>query len=79
VRVAHGGVNFSELNFSSTTDPVALYHDAILKEDIFLVGAGASYQLTNSLAASLSARFFAYGRNTQNASVIALGFVFSPL
>lgn len=78
-RIAHGGVNFSELDFLSTTDEAALYHDAILKEDIVLAGAGAAYQLTNSLGVSLSGRAFVYGKNTQNASVLALGLVFSPL
>jgi len=77
-RITHGGVNFSELDFRMMTDEV-LYHDAILKEDIYLVGAGVSYELTNSLGVSLSGRYFVSGKNTQNASVIALGVTWSPL
>jgi hypothetical protein len=54
-----------------------MYHDAIFAEDIFLVGGGVGYQLSNALAASLSARLFVTG--TQNASVLALGVTWSPL
>jgi hypothetical protein len=78
MRLTHGGVNFSELNFT-TPDDRTLYHDAILKEDIFLVGGGVGYQLTNALGVSLGARFFVAGQNTQNASVIALGLAWTPL
>jgi hypothetical protein len=77
-RVPHGGVNFSELNFGTTTDEV-MYHDAILKEEIVLVGAGLGYQLTNALGVNLGGRLFVTGKNTQNASVLALGLVWSPL
>jgi hypothetical protein len=77
-RITHGGVDFSEVNFASGDD-VALYHDPILKESIYLVGAGASYQLTNSLGVSLAAGFFVAGANTQNANVFALGLTWSPL
>ena len=82
-RVAHGGVNFSEVNFNDINMPspasdVPKYHDAILKENIVLVGGGLGYQLTDSLGASLSARLFVAGSNTQNASVLALGMTWSP-
>ncbi|HWU90165.1 MAG TPA: hypothetical protein VN253_23035 [Kofleriaceae bacterium] len=77
-RKAHGGVDFSEINFQ-TMNNTALYHDAILKEDIILVGGGIGYQISNALAASLSARFFLDGTNTQNASVFALGITWSAL
>jgi hypothetical protein len=76
-RVAHGGVNFSE--YISLPADQQLYHDAILNENIVLVGGGVGYQLTDSLAASLSARLFVAGSNTQNASVLALGVTWSPL
>jgi hypothetical protein len=76
-RIAHGGVNFSE--FGSLPMDDVLYHDPLLKENIVLVGGGAGYQLTDSLAASLSARLFVVGSNTQNASVVALGITWSPL
>jgi hypothetical protein len=79
-RVAHDGVNFSEFGTLATTAPDDLmFHDAILAEDILLAGGGASYQLSNALAVSLSARLFVTGKNTQNASVIALGATWSPL
>jgi hypothetical protein len=76
-RITHDGVNFSQ--FAMLTADEQLYHDAILKEDIFLAGAGVGYQISNALAVSLSGRLFVTGVNTQNASVIALGLTFSPL
>jgi hypothetical protein len=83
-RVSHGGVNFSEVNFMAPqSDPqmfdVANFHDAIFAENILLVGGGVGYQISNALAASLSARLFVVGKNTQNASVLALGLTWSPL
>lgn len=83
-RVTHGGVNFSEINFAAPpSDPatfdVAQFHDAILAENIYLVGGGVGYQLNNALGVSLSGRLFVAGKNTQNASVIALGVTWSPL
>jgi hypothetical protein len=76
-RLAHGGVNFSA--FGSLPADEQMYHDAILNENIVLVGGGVGYQLTDSLAASLSARLFVTGSNTQNASVLAVGLTWSPL
>jgi hypothetical protein len=76
-RVTHGGVNFSELGTLAPDD--AMFHDPLLAENIFLVGGGVGYQLSNALAASLSARLFVAGKNTQNASVIAAGVTWSPL
>lgn len=76
-RVAHGGVNFSD--FTTLPADEQLYHDAILNENIVLAGGGVGYQVTNSLALSLSARLFVTGSNTQNASVVALGVTWSPL
>ena len=78
-RITHGGVNFSEINFMDNTSDVTLYHDAILAENIYLVGGGVGYQLSNALGVSLSGRLFVAGKNTQNASVIALGVTWSPL
>jgi hypothetical protein len=76
-RLTHGGVNFSE--FDMLTPDEAMYHDAILKEDIILVGGGVGYQINNSLGVTMSARLFLTGANTQNASVLALGVAWSPL
>jgi hypothetical protein len=83
-RITHGGVNFSEINFlAPASDPstfdVAQYHDAILAENIYLVGGGVGYQLSNALGLNLSGRLFVAGKNTQNASVIAAGVTWSPL
>ncbi len=77
MRATHGGVGFGE--FASLSANEATYHDAILDENIVLVGGGLGYQLTNSLSATLSARFFVAGSNTQNANVFALGIGWSPL
>jgi hypothetical protein len=77
-RVAHGGVNFSELDFTGA-DELTMFHDPLLAESIFLVGGGVGYQLTNDLGVSLSGRLFVAGSNTQNASVLALGVTWSPL
>ncbi len=77
-RIPHGGVNFSQLDFVRLTDE-ALYHDAILKEQIILAGVGLGYQLTNTLGVSVSARAFVSGENTQNANVLAVGFAWAPL
>jgi hypothetical protein len=76
-RVTHGGVDFSKFGMLSANEQ--MYHDAILHENIVLVGGGVGYALTDSLAASLSARLFLTGDNTQNASVLALGVTWSPL
>lgn len=73
----HGGVEFS--NFGSFTPDEALYHDAILDEDMILVGGGIGYQVSNKLAVNLSGRLFLTGQNTQNASVFAVGLAYSPL
>ena len=83
-RIAHGGVNFSEINFTAPqSDPemfdVANFHDPLLAENIFLVGGGVGYQISNDLGVSLSGRLFVAGSNTQNASVLALGVTWSPL
>jgi hypothetical protein len=79
-RVTHGGVNFSELDFSATPlGDLTMFHDPLLAENIFLVGGGVGYQLTNELGVSLSGRLFVSGANTQNASVLALGVTWSPL
>ena len=77
MRITHGGLSFD--NLMTFTPDELRYHDAILAEDIFLVGAGVSYQITEALAANLGGRLFVTGANTQNASVFALGLAWSPL
>jgi hypothetical protein len=79
-RLTHDGVNFSQFGMLATTAPDQVqFHDPLLEEDILLVGGGVGYQMSNALAATLSARLFVAGKNTQNASVIALGVTWSPL
>lgn len=77
MRRAHDGMNFSE--FPDVSADVQDYHDAVLRENVLLVGAGVGYQLSNSLAVNLSGRIFVTGENTQNASVLALGVAWSPI
>ncbi len=55
-----------------------LYHDAVLKEQIVLVGAGLGYRVSDTVGATLAGRVFVAGNNTQNASVLALGVSWSP-
>jgi hypothetical protein len=74
----HGGVNFSEFGPGLSANEM-LYHDPILDEDMILVGGGLGYQISNQLVVTASARLFVTGQNTQNASVFALGFAYSPL
>jgi len=76
-RLAHDGLNFSA--FGAAPMDVQNHHDAVLKEDILLLGGGVGYQISNALGVSLSARLFVTGVNTQNASVIAAGVTWSPI
>lgn len=70
-RLTHGGVGFDD--FPTLPPDAQMYHDAILDEDIFLVGAGVGYQITDTIGVTLGARVFVTGSNTQNASVIGAG------
>jgi hypothetical protein len=79
LRATHGGINFSEFAAGTLSADEGMYHDAILKEDILLAGAGVGYQISNSLSVTLAARLFVTGSNTQNASVLAFGVGWSPL
>lgn len=81
LRRTHGGVNFSELEAGALSNNEALYHDAILDEDVFLVGAGVGYDLSDTVTATLDGRIFIseLSQNTLNASVFALGVSWSPL
>lgn len=81
LRRTHGGIDFSEFDTGALSNDALLYHDAILKENVFLAGAGAGYSLSNTLSATLDVRFFvnALSENTLNASIVALGFAWRPL
>lgn len=80
-RLSHGGVNFSEFESGELTLAEAEAHDAILNEDVVLVGVGAGYDISNTLTATLGVRVFleALSQNTLNASVIALGLSWQAL
>lgn len=80
LRLTHGGVNFSDF-FSAMplSGAESAYHDAILRETVLLVGGGIGYQVSNSVALNLSARYFATGANTINASILAFGVAWSPI
>jgi hypothetical protein len=77
LRVTHGGLAFHD--YLIWTPDEKMYHDPILRESIFLVGAGIGYQVSNSFSLQAAARLFVKGYNTQNASVIAVGMTWSPL
>jgi opacity protein-like surface antigen len=77
LHLTHGGINFSE--FSTLPSDDQLYHDPILREDLFLAGGGVGYQLSDALTVNLSGRYFVTGINTQNASVVALGLIWTAL
>jgi hypothetical protein len=76
-HITHGGVDFSTFNMNPAS--VQLYHDAVLRENQFLVGGGIGYALTNSLSIATKYMFFVSGVNTQNASVLGIGLAYSPL
>ncbi|HEY4056434.1 MAG TPA: hypothetical protein VGM39_07485 [Kofleriaceae bacterium] len=96
-RIAHGGENFSDIfltpvkmdgtgpeDYTLTGAPnMNYYHDAILKEDIFLVGGGIAYDINESLSISLDYRHFIeqikLSQNTQNSDTLAIGLAWTPL
>lgn len=71
LHVQHDGVEF--VNFNMLTADQKLFHDPILKESTFLLGLGASYQLTEKFYASGSYMQFIAGNNTLNSNVVTLG------
>lgn len=75
--IYHGGFDF--LDYADESDAVQDYHDRILNERVYLVGAGASYALTDSLGLSMFFRTFVGGQNTTNVTVGGLGLAWSVL
>lgn len=73
IRLSHDGVNIDNTYFMRLTPDEQMYHDAILEEAIVLVGGGLGYNITKSLSATLAARFFVRGNNTQNTTIVAAG------
>ncbi|HEY4181337.1 MAG TPA: hypothetical protein VGM90_31040 [Kofleriaceae bacterium] len=92
-RIAHGGITFGDIfpqpvnqdgPFKTAgTANENYFHDAILKEDIFLLGGGIGYEINDQLSVSLDYRRFIdqikLSQNTQNASTVALGLAWTPL
>lgn len=76
-RITHGGVDFSQANQLPADD--ILYHDAILKESMVLLGGGLGYQITDDLGINAGAHLFVAGANTQNANVYDFGITWTAL
>lgn len=77
VHISHDGIDFSK--FPSYPMNVQLYHDGVLRENMAAVGGGVGYRFNDTLALSLALRFFVWGVNTQNASVLGLALNWSAL
>jgi hypothetical protein len=75
----HGGIDLENAFAPGAPPDLALYHDAILAEDILLVGGGLGYDITDKLSVAFAARIFASGQNTTNASVFGLSLTFAAL
>ena len=69
--ISHGGFDFEQ--FGEVSQVVRDYHDPILKESAYLVGGGASYQVSDDLTASIYGRAFLSGVNTSNANLVGIG------
>jgi hypothetical protein len=79
MRKTHGGLSL-EYAFSAAAEAAeTMFHDAILREEILVAGAGVGYQITDTFSASFSAAFFVSGKNTQKANVFGVGLAWSPL
>lgn len=69
-RYTHGGMDF--LDFDSLPLGVQSNHDAVLNEDVIVVGGGGSYQFTDAFALGAALRFFITGSNTRDANLFSL-------
>lgn len=76
-HLTHGGISFND--FASLPMDVGLYHDAVLKESMFLLGGGIGYMVTDTVDVAFAARLWISGANTQNASVYGLSITWSAL
>ncbi|GAB4527895.1 MAG: hypothetical protein Tsb0020_45220 [Haliangiales bacterium] len=72
LQLAHGGFVFEDY-VENEPDPGTYFHDALLAEQFFLFGGGASYQVTDRLRLSAFARVWLWGEQTRNASAYGLG------
>ncbi len=70
IRLAHGGVNF--LDWDNLDQVVRDFHDVLLRENVYLVGGGVAYDVTETLNVAVVARAFVGGTNTRNAHLFGL-------
>ena len=68
--IYHGGINF--VDWPNLSETLRVNHDVLLQEELFFVGGGVGYQVTDQLALDLSIRVFALGDNTRRARIITL-------
>lgn len=66
----HGGANFND---PSPEVIVLEFHDGVLNEDYYLLGAGASYQITDKLSVSATFRYYLAGKNSRDVNALNLG------
>lgn len=71
LQLAHGGFEFEDWDMEGP--PAQFYHDALLAEQFFLLGGGASYQVLDRLRVSAFARLWLWGEQTRNANAFGLG------
>jgi hypothetical protein len=69
-RIQHGGIDYAD--FTMLSDAVQMHHDAVLRENQYLVGGGVGYQLTDALALAADFRIFVAGANTRNANLFGV-------
>jgi hypothetical protein len=65
LRIAHGGVDF--LAWNALHPAERDFHDAILRENAYLLGGGLGYEVIEGFTISALARAFLAGTNTRNA------------
>jgi len=67
----HDGIRFDD--FGSISMNLRMHHDGLLIERIVLLGGGASYSIKDNVDIYASVRIFAWGENTHNSSIFAVG------
>lgn len=67
---SHGGIDFE--GFAGYTATQREFHDALLNEDILLLGGGLSYTLTDRVDVGAAVRIFIDGLNTREANLFNL-------
>ena len=69
-RITHGGVDLENIRMLPMM--AQYYHDPILRKDYLTVNAMASYQLLDSLSATVSFAIIPIGLNVSNAKIVNL-------